>query len=573
METERPTQQDSRQYSIQHAKYLSSRLLPFSRTDIYLLTLAGALWLYFFLAGEKLYLVLIPVVTFIAIYRVKKGRVYRVVIDFFRGKKRTLIDRGWLWQGTTAAPEIAKGKAYSLNRQRTADRSLKKVRKRLEKESSSKKRTIPLEINPLGEVALIYNRRNKTDSIVFVGDGSSFEGMDMAAQHEFVQKIARILRDVTILHPDYSLSCAWGIMKRPLDRFRFSTNLASAHHPQAIALALAERENRLEEVVANLPDYITQSLFRRLLIAGRNMLQQIDLSEKLDSEVTMFTTWTIRRESLLTSSESLAEDQVNQLAISNLADTISGELKSIGVENARALDLAGARRFLNGALNVTDIARYYEWAHRYPEAANETITETEERLAEYFDGDISALAEQLQLETSPHWPQQQIREFKDHLEIDGTFTTTLVLTEHPEYTFPNFRSILSLEFDNAFRGEGLRWYTITDIGETVSSKAQVNRMNVALPIVEHLTSNFTDMPQVRSSTEKQHEQRENIYREGYTTDSATLVTVLGSSKEQMEDYARTAEAICRRMDLGPIRLTGAARQLNACLTQLGIPLL
>lgn len=438
---------------------------------------------------------------------------------------------------------------------------------------------IKLTVTKLGEVALIYNARQKTDSFIVEVDGSHFSAESLIAKHDFIEELARIAREVTFSQRDFTVSAAHGIMRRPINRYKIVAQWHEDYDPDMLALigAELEGEDAFAEVYGQLSQTYSNEELAVLLESGRNLLEQLELSDGHDCQVRRYMTWTIQRSGLFRGAlkgGSLADDEVNRLPVASLARSVLNGLHSAGAINPRILGLRETREFVHDALHVASSNEYHKWVHGHPVEATETSDETYERLAVFHKGTPEELEAKVIESSSPHWPRHAIYERKEHAEIDGTFTTTIALTRSRKFTLPDFWRQFDQHITNRQdpANQTRVWYSRVAIGSTANSGAQVWRLNVLIPLFGEITKHISsDVIQVREQGEQLRERQTAAYHSGYTTNFTHLLVVSGRNQRECEDNVRIVRQVADELELSPRIVTGGCRQLDGALCALGIP--
>ena len=204
-----------------------------------------------------------------------------------------------------------------------------------------------------------------------------------------------------------------------------------------------------------------------------------------------------------------------------------------GVSNVSTLDFPGAHAFVQGAWNIAHADEYYR---RLEDPANYDFSD--------FPG-----------------PEHEILAFSDHCITDDTLHSVIKLTQCPAFALPNFFRQL--------HATNVRWPAVTLVGDAVGSGMEYTLLDRLIPLKAGLDESLGIIhkgPRGRDRDEGMVSRQEEIYRSRIKMTYTVLIGISQVNRRDFEDDVSEATNLARSLGLGPRRIKGASRQVNAMIS-------
>jgi hypothetical protein len=435
---------------------------------------------------------------------------------------------------------------------------------------------IPLEVNELGEIGLIHNHRQQTDSVIVGGTGSLMSGVGLDDQRDILDLHDQWMKRVAG-RPDVGVSISFVYRVDPHDPWQDIVMQVETGLPNIVLPPELAPETTADEA--------TRSRWAAL---RANLLEVNQLGLEVGSDVHMAAVITIKRYGRLQKltkdqrkrerqlekrmkrewqkekrrakrekREPIVHDEVVQqraemarlrlsdLPIADLADECAKGLEASGVSGVHVFNVPETERFLRGSWDVSDMDDYYE-----------------RRLQNELGGES-------------HWPSQRIVVTKRAVVFDNTAHATLLVKNLPSPLLPHFMTQL--------HKLGIEYPTITLVGETTNSIWDY----FALSRLHSITRGAQDAFGAESGykTAQVHDEWQARQAQLANTKYLHLYNILidirrpvaGTSWEDLESIDEQATRVIKDLRSGPgieaIRVKGECRQESVVWSTTGINML
>jgi|GEM_PF-4768906 len=516
------------QLTVDNPQSLSQRYFSITRADVPYLCSAAIVIATARITTNTLvaFVVFVVAALFFAKYS-PKGRAYYVLLKKLDSWKIRRPDKGVLW----LAPS---GKASKNRRIRLRRRQAE---------------VLPVKVQSLQHIGLAHNKGFKTDSIVVVGDGSDDAALSLAAQR---QKIAEKAQTIMRLasRPDVGVGVSFVFRKHPFNVYPLLDDQMRTNHPDImVPAALVTPEKDLSRA-----DLRRRNI--RAIVDEKN-----ELVKAKGSDIEMAAIVTIKRYGVLSvlaklssqsnkessgkrrpfgrkraqkSPKTLQKFNFKRLPIVDIAETCKEALTSNGVANVRILDEKGMEAFQRGTWDNADMTDFYRQQHS-------------KTLGEYS-----------------HWPAKKISVTHNTATFDNTTHTVLRITGLPGPSLPSFmRQLHAL---------GSRWYSVTLVGETISSTGDylaLNRITSVSAAIAEGTGSDTGMKTQRKLDAVQ-ERQARVSNLKYLHLYNILLCITDPDPEKVEndaaDVSRDLEGL---LGISTHRISGESFQIPAVWSSRG----
>lgn len=436
---------------------------------------------------------------------------------------------------------------------------------------------IPLEVNELGDIGLVHNYRQQTDSVIVGGTGSASSGLGLDEQRRILD-----LHDTWIKRvagrPDVGVSISFVYRVDPHDPWQdiimqVETGLPNIVLPPELAPD------------ASMADEVTR---RRWAALRENQLEVNQLGLEVGSDVIMAAVITIKRygrlqkltkeqrrrerqlekrmqrewrkekrrakregrepvvyDEALQQRAEITRLRLSDLPIADLADECAKGLVECGVSGVHVFSVPETEKFLRGSWDVADMDDYYE-----------------RRLQSELGGDS-------------HWPSQRIVTTNRCVVFDYTAHSTLLVKRLPAPVLPHFMAQL--------HKLGIEYPTITLVGETTSSIWDY----LALTRIRSIARGAQDAFGADSGVKTEQVHEEWLARQTQIANTKYLhlynilidirLPVNGTSDEDLEaldtQVSKVIKDLRSSMRIEAIRVTGECRQESVVWSATGINML
>lgn len=228
----------------------------------------------------------------------------------------------------------------------------------------------PFSIDKLHHIGLLFLRSNRTDTVVFTGDGSSFQRESPSKQAEMLDRLSDAIKDLSsfkALNPKIGL----GVRRRPFDKSMMdeqqNTHLLVDTMIPEVLVRCSERklpftEESIMAVVSEDPTRRKKELSDLNCYVVAQAAKVAATSYGLSHD--MFATLTIRRSRRLQlaarsrRSKLLDPKDAQSEAIVKLADDFREQLLDMGIQNPSILDQRELEDFVRAGWDVAGMDEY-----------------------------------------------------------------------------------------------------------------------------------------------------------------------------------------------------------------------
>lgn len=435
---------------------------------------------------------------------------------------------------------------------------------------------IPLEVNELGEIGLVHNFRQKTDSVIVGGTGSTMSGLSLDEQRRILD-----LHDTWIKRvagrPDVGVSISFVYRVDPHDPWQdiimqVETGLPNVVLPPELApksLADERTHRRWEKLRENLLEVNQLGLdvgsdvvmvavitikryghLQKLTAEQRRRERQLEKRMKRDWQKEKRRAKREKREPIvhddvIKQRAEMAKLRLSELPIADLADECAKGLTETGVSGVHVYSASEAERFLRGSWDVADMDNYYE---------------------RRLQGELSA---------ESHWPTQRIVVRKRCVVFDNTAHTNILVKELPSPLLPHFMAQL--------HQLGIEYPAITLVGETTGSNFEY----IWMARLRGITGGAQEATGAEAGVKTEMLQEEWLARQRQLANTKYLhlynilldvrLPVSGTSDEELEALDEQVTSVIKdlssMMRIEAVRVTGECRQEPFVWSTTGINML
>jgi hypothetical protein len=361
-----------------------------------------------------------------------------------------------------------------------------------------------LAINIVDELALIYNKKAKTDTIIIGGTGSDIAAHGIAAQRLINDRIAEAIKRIASVK-NFEVMVTMMNIRRPSNVREvlevYSTNLHPdflPHDPESNPWLAVENLSE-EEEAERTGDSNIATVMEELLTMARDET----------NKNTMAVAITIRRDDLLhklaKKSQSMASSEDERYLIQEIAQVAIDSLMLCGVEDPHAYSLEEMHEHLRYVWDVKQDDVYASWQA-------ENGGNRKDPKFKHF-----------------HWPQRFITTGKSSCNIDGSHHVVLRIDECPKTAEPDtFRPLFAIPVPNI---------TVSLVGKTVRSNREVRVLDLATPSIDTFRDSLGvthDTQKALDRSERMQARLETAYRSRYTQFYNIVLVVSGTDPRQLE---------------------------------------
>ena len=298
-----------------------------------------------------------------------------------------------------------------------------------------------------------------------------------------------------------------------------------------VAVTAAEAEDK------SIADYTAYD--HRMAFLQRVQLAQEEISD-MSNDIDMVMVVTVKgTEAFQRASKKsrISEEEFSRQPIIRIRNVVLPLLEKVVAGKVTVLDGEGAERYLRKSWDTATLKDYYNGAHERELRGDEV------RLDEWY-------------------PQHFIKQFKDYVQIDGTFGATLKVTTLPHAeAFP---------FENrVFYAAHARYYANSVIGETQHGRWAYNFLNLGSGMLGDVVDKIgidRSGPRAEQRELEVNERLREINDAVYIQDYCPLVAVSGSSREELEFNLENEVERLSGEGMQTERVVGERNQLNWYLT-------
>jgi len=408
----------------------------------------------------------------------------------------------------------------------------------------------------IGNVCLLFNKKTRTDSAYIVADGSWFSSRDLGAQNQFLARLADDIKKVFAIG-GRNVGVSFVGQLRPVNLEHLLHAYGQNLHPAVVNAPTSDRlESRrsgrkykpIEEMsdeerrLAFLADVNLKQLPAEVGVHGREFTMALVLSVQRSKKKNVSEITKGKR-------ETVSQQELENWAIIEAVDSVIGELRHIGVDNPRALDLRGMQDFLRSTWDLLEINEYNEWSAQ---------ADDEERFT-----------------SSRHWPDKQIRVSRGFMIIDespddnfGNFHATFMVTGLLPKSLPDWFSHLY--------PPNVSNISVASIGMPVTYQGEYYAIDKALQIKQPLFDLFGrshEGPRVQSKTQEMQKRQWDLFNSRFGDKRAIYVSISDDTREGLEKAAKKVRQYYDHHEIKVKRLPSESRQLAGLLASAGIDVL
>jgi len=409
-----------------------------------------------------------------------------------------------------------------------------------------------LAINGVGDLAVVYNTRNKTDTIIVAGKGSDIAAMGLPVQREIHDRVTEVVKRLASGR-DLQVTISLLYSRRPQNVLEVLDQYDATMHPDFVPpdpdleihgltaeeidlSGMDERRAKAAIDLCNDQEQLTQLLRKEEAGLNRDGVKQY-IEECLDELVcsanvatitnellefartdsaipTMAVAITIRRDTILhklaVKGESLADEESEDPLVIQIAQAAVDGLANCGVEQPYAYNLEDMHAHLRLGWDVTQDAAYAEW------------------LAS-ADGNYS----------DPRWehfhgPQECIRILKRRrkravCQTDGSYHAILMATGFPPEAEPHtLRPLFAIDVPHV---------AVTVTGPVFGSGREVLALDMANPTTDVFRESLGMVYETQRALdryERRQSRLESVYRARYAYRFNVVFVVSSTSPVQLE---------------------------------------
>jgi hypothetical protein len=398
-----------------------------------------------------------------------------------------------------------------------------------------------LAINLVGDLALIYNKKAKTDTLLIGGSGSHNTSFDIYAQARIIERIGEGIKRIASVK-NYEVVVGFVNMRRQSNVRRMLEVYAEHTHwdylprdpdnpwPPEEDLTPEERGDRNIALV----------------------LQDCLASEHDENRTnTMLATITIRRDGLMRKAAkkggSMADLEEERTLIEEIAEVAESVLMNCGVVDAHAYNFEETHEHLRYIWDVKQDDEYPSWQTYVGD-------DPEHPDYEYFVKFF-------------HWPRKFIRAFKTWCDLDGSLHAVLRLEENPKEADPmTFLDMFAIDVPNV---------TVSVVGKTVKSRRTVRILERTTRVEEVFKDSLgvaDDTQAAISRNERTQTQLETAHRSRFSQLYNVVVVVSATNRRDLKEYVKVAIRTLHGIDGVYVkRVKGSYLQVPWVLTAHGAP--
>lgn len=420
------------------------------------------------------------------------------------------------------------------------------------------KERYPYQVHVIGPMGLIYHIFNRTYSMVFITQGSLISTLNLVAQRGQNGQMAQIIRRASASTGLKGLKINFGFDMRPEDPFAVRYMLAAMGNvnvilPDVLDKGVPERDYTRKE---------------RRLVKLRGVANEMEDMALAAAKVTMSITVTVKDngkfQKILREGYAYNQDMSRQTLV-QVRDTLAALLKTVW-EDPRMLDGREAEEY---SRTRWDIAKSQTF---YTQQMLQRAEEEERQMELKRTGGLNALEQNagvssLQKQSQHfHSPEEYITAHADCLAMDGTYATTIKLTEmsldQPPVDYIR-------DYSGIFNTPAL-FFSIDVMGQTKKGSIQYfgkDAQNSVKSVARQMAGAEKTGIAAEEAAQQEYEEMRRL-RASYTIDFIPSITVLADNRDIMEQWAMATVAQNTEMQFGPARVTGRFRQVREVLPSL-----
>ncbi len=399
---------------------------------------------------------------------------------------------------------------------------------------------MPLRVDKLHDIGLIYNTVTGTDSIVIASSGSDIAGMSLMGMHDAQEVIASVIRRIAN-YSGLTAEVSFGYRRRPYSTSEIRVAYDQNAYPDILVPAalvpMAKTGQTLEELYEQ--GLVSKEDVRRARL-GAIVAESIALANIEGCDVDMVAVITIQRPPLLRSAAKgkaeVTPREALRTTIVDMALDVCDALKRATVHNPHILDQLECEDYLRAAWDVAGLEAYRE--------------ERDQHIASEAEG-MAPL----------YHPQFGIYTDNSSCVTDQTGHVTVRLTQLPRDIVPNLMPAL-------FSDSGVRWPSVSVIGESTTGNAEYLRTSWFASIFDSVLDSlgFEFGPKTRNRRESLDARQEELAAKGHTEYFDVYLSAASDDPEELEaDLARLL-GVAKSVGALATVVTGRSRQFRAMLT-------
>jgi hypothetical protein len=390
---------------------------------------------------------------------------------------------------------------------------------------------IPLGIQGIGEVGVLHNSRDGTDSIVVTGTGSGLASLPLPMQYQVLDRLAEGIRKLSALERG-TVGLSFVFRRGPADLERIESIYEGILHPD-VRKPMAEHASNGSRTPADIRNLRLKSISEETMGKIR----------QYSGDVTMAVVLTVSQQETLRKvrssrkrgkGERLAPEALRRLVVNKLGRMAVEVLTSCNIEDPKVLNVREAHKFLHDVWEA-DVDRSNDYRRWLASSSTEEIG-------------LSQL----------HSPTEIVVD-KDHSTTDGTHHAIVRITGSPPKE--------SDDFFPQLHAADVPWLTVTLLGRVVKSNREYAILDRLIPMRSEFRSGVLGVvhegPKARKKAEDIARRQELIFESRVSQHYNILVVVSNTDLQELQDGVEEVLRTARTMGLDAEVVQGEYRQVPA----------
>lgn len=388
---------------------------------------------------------------------------------------------------------------------------------------------IPLGIQGIGDIGVLHNSRDGTDSIVVTGTGSGLASLPLVVQYQILERFAEGIRKLSSLERG-TVGLSFVFRRGPADLERIESIYEGILHP-----AVRRPKGEAASNGSRTPTDIRNHRLSEITVETMGKIRQYT------GDVTMAVVLTVPQQEPLRKvrssrkrgkGENLAPEALRRLVINKLGRMAVEVLTSCNIDDPKVLDVREAHKFLHDVWEA-DVDRsndYRRWL------AASTIPEIGQSLL--------------------HSPREIVVS-RDHSTTDGTHHAAVRITGSPPKE--------SDDFFPQLHSADVPWLTVALLGRVTKSNREYAVLDRLIPMRyefrEQVLGIRHEGPKARKKTDDIAKRQQLIFESRVSEQYNLLVVVSNTDQEDLQDGVEEVLRVARTMGLDAELVEGECRQV------------
>jgi hypothetical protein len=384
---------------------------------------------------------------------------------------------------------LDEGRMYAIGGTKLLDRHIRHAKRHTLWRAGKKrpKYPLPFKIDQIGDVgderlALIRNTDKQTISLVIGGDGAEMVGQSIAAQHMYTQMLAEATKIIAATAPGVKTYISWMVRRRPKNM---------------IGQIKSFGNNVLATVLQSTNGDGT-GLQHRMQTYARQLLAMVEDSA---GDVDMVAVITLQMDRALggPKGKGVSERELSRMAARKIAEIAVSQFAGAGVANPHALTRKELVVFLRGGWDIVHLNEFH---------AAQLLDPTAEDI----------------------WPDEHVRVYPDHVDIDGSLHAVIRLRANNIPLPIIFRRIFAT---------AVPFVAFTQIAQTISGRSEEAGLERYISAREGVRTHFgiiREGPRARHKAEELERQEETVFEHGFRVFFSYLICVSASDTDELDNY-------------------------------------